>query len=329
MKSLPSKLLFVLTIIFILSACSKNSTVPNPVIPRGSDSSSMSDVIYAVNKNYLGQNEQLGLDIYFPTNNSTVSKSPLVLFIHGGGFLDGNKKSAKNDCQVLASKGFTVASIDYRLGWTKDNTNPCTSNVDEALNAFYRAQQDARAALRFLVSKAATYSIDVTNIFIVGASSGAQIAMAIPYLTQDSAEVYYPGVSKNLGLLDNAGNNLKNTYSIKGIGCMWGSLINTSLITQQNAVPSIFFHGQQDGVIPWNVGYGYNCSNFPIGYGAKPLYDRLTSLGVAAVAHIDPLGGHGIYDSQFNEENIACFFNSVINGQAQTGFYTTKISSCN
>ena len=306
----------------------KNNTAPIPVTPPGSDSSIISNIVYATNTNYLGQNQQLALDIYLPTNNSTVLKSPLVLFIHGGGFLDGDKKSAKNDCQVLASKGFTVASIDYRLGWTKNNTNPCASNVSEALNAFYRAQQDARAALRFLVANAATYSIDVNQVFVVGASSGAQIAMAIPYLSQDSANQYYPGISNTLGLLDNAGNNLKNTYSIKAIGCMWGSLINTSLITKQNAVPSIFFHGEQDAVIPWNVGHGYNCDNFPLGYGAKPLYDRLTSLGVAAVAHIDPLGGHGIYDTQFNEDNIACFFTSLMQNQPQTGYYTTQLSNC-
>ncbi|MEP7320068.1 MAG: alpha/beta hydrolase [Panacibacter sp.] len=327
MKSFPSVFTTILCSFFLLAACSKNSVTPTPVT-RPNDSI-ISDIVYASNINYLGQSQPLALDLYMPTNNSAATTFPLILFIHGGGFLEGDKRSAKNDCQLLASKGFIVASIDYRMGWTKNNVDPCASNINEALNAFYRAQQDARAALRFLVANATTYSIDVEHLFVVGASSGAQTALAIPYLTQDSADFYYPGISKTLGLLDNSGNNLKNTYSIKGIGSMWGSLINTSLITKQNAIPTIFFHGEQDGVIPWNTGHGYNCESFPVGYGSAQLYQKLSSLGIPAVAHIDPLGGHGIYDTQFNEENIACFFASLSGKNPQTGYYTSKISNCN
>ena len=81
-----------------MAACSKNNTAPIPAIPAGSETGIISNIVYATNTNYLGENQQLELDIYLPTNNSILSKSPLVLFIHGVGFLEGDKKTAKNDC---------------------------------------------------------------------------------------------------------------------------------------------------------------------------------------------------------------------------------------
>ena len=195
--------------------------------------------------------------------------------------------------------------------------------------AFYRSQQDARASIRFLISNANKYSIDTNWIFIEGSSAGAGIALGLAYDTQAALDKYLPGMSDSLGLLNTSGNSLKNTYSFKGIGSMWGSLLFSSdVITSSNAIPTIFFHGELDSVVPWDTGYLYSCSKFSFNYGSKSLYDRLISFGVPAVAHIDPLAGHGIYTSQFNQENIACFFNGLMTKRPQSGYYTTQVSNC-
>jgi hypothetical protein len=49
-------------------------------------------------------------------------------------------------------------------------------------------------------------------------------------------------------------------------------------------------------------------------------------MGVPAVAQVDPSGGHGVYTIPFRADNIACFLNSLMNKQPESGFYINKAS---
>lgn len=101
---------------------------------------------------------------------------------------------------------------------------------------------------------------------------------------------------------------------------MWGGLGNTGIITKSNAVPTLFFHGQLDGVVPCNVGRVYNCPLFFMQYGSTPIYNQLKSYGVSAVAHIDPNGGHGVYSYDFRVRNMTCFFKNVMQKKYQSAY---------
>ena len=52
------------------------------------------------------------LDIYYPENTS--QPLPVIIDIHGGGWIYGCKEINRNFCLRLAKKGFIVASINYR-----------------------------------------------------------------------------------------------------------------------------------------------------------------------------------------------------------------------
>lgn len=67
-------------------------------------------------------------------------------------------------CQEFAKRG--AATINYRLG--RDQ-----SNKDDQIVASYRAQQDAIAAMRFIVNNANIARIDTNWLFIGGSSAGA------------------------------------------------------------------------------------------------------------------------------------------------------------
>ena len=318
--------------VLLFWGCSKNSGDTGRVTPPTDttatfDGQIISDIVYGSNKDYLGNNVTLALDIYLPKEAST-TKLPFIMYIHGGSFLVGDKEASKSDCKILASAGFVTATINYRLGWTDNEPSKCDADTGKLAAAWYRAQQDTRAALRYLIANASKYSIDTNWIFIEGASAGAEAALGAAYFPQDSADFYLGGIVDTLGPLDNAGNKLTNTYSIKGVGSMWGAINSPYLISPQNAVPTIFFHGGEDPTVPYDIGHYFSCDNFPIGYGTKVLYDRLNSFGISTVAYVDPTAGHGIYDDQFNEPNIACFFKSVMANEKQNGFYTTKVSIC-
>ena len=105
---------------------------------------------------------------------------------------------------------------------------------------------------------------------------------------------------------------------------MWGAVGDLSMITRANAVPTIFFHGTDDPVVPFNIDNFYLCNSYPMAYGTKPVYDLLTSYGIPAVAHIEPGGGHGVFTDGFRADNSACFLNSIMAPdpkEAEKGYY--------
>lgn len=100
------------------------------------------------------------LDLYLPTTAS--GPFPLVIMVHGGGFMFGDKADGAGLTGVdqLLEAGYAVASINYRLS-------------DEAT---YPAQiNDAKAAVRFLRAKAADYNLDPERFGAWGASAGGNL----------------------------------------------------------------------------------------------------------------------------------------------------------
>lgn len=89
--------------------------------------------------------------------------TPVVLFIHGGGFRGGtNKKVNQGMLKELLVAGISVASIEYRFV------------ADKPLPA---AHHDSLRALQFIRSKAAQWNIDKKRFGAFGGSAGAQICM--------------------------------------------------------------------------------------------------------------------------------------------------------
>lgn len=288
------------------------------------------NIIYGNNLDYRGRNQTLRMDIYLPQKASSASKSnkyPVLLLVHGGGFQTGDKSQTASFAKLMNEKGFTVATINYRLGWQRIPTNKCDNSMLKSSEAVYRALQDTRASLRFIAANADKYQLDTNWIFAGGSSAGAVSVLNAAYYTDAAASDNFPGYSKKFGPID-ASNSLKNVFAIKSIVNMWGAIDDLDLISKKTAIPTISFHGAQDDVVNFNVGYFFSCNKTRLGYGSKPIYDKLTSMSISAVAHIDPVGGHGVYDENFQVNNISCFLNNVIKNRKQTGFFYNLDGDC-
>lgn len=138
---------------------------------------------------YQGLPFSVALDFYKPTGDDNCLR-PLVLMIHGGAWFAGTRKDSDVTavCQQLATRGYAVASLEYRLGHHKSNdytpyaacpVDQCiyVSDSSEIIRAVYRGVQDARSALRFLASRTELDSTDGNNFFIGGISAGAFVAL--------------------------------------------------------------------------------------------------------------------------------------------------------
>ncbi len=90
-----------------------------------------------------------------------VAHPPLLIFVHGGAWMNGNKTQYP---AFLVQRGFAVASLDFR----SSNEAPFPADVF-----------DIKAGIRFLRAQAAMYGYRTDRIAIVGASSGGHLAQLV------------------------------------------------------------------------------------------------------------------------------------------------------
>jgi Carboxylesterase type B len=258
--------------------------------------------VFAVATNYSGVIDSLKINVYFPnTNIDPLPERPLILCVHGGEFLSGNKSDMELTARQLARKGYVAATMDYRLGWDAGIANNCNGSLSEYRKALYRSVQDVRAALRFITYHASMYKIDTANLFLLGQDAGAIAAMHTGFMDQVEANQRFPDLEAMLGSLHTSGNNLNETFSLKGIINWCGGIVDTSLIQSDESIPVLSLHGIKDSIMPWVAGNLYYCTNpdfaYQMFYGPVSIHQRLKNIGICSEANYDANGEHCIFPS--------------------------------
>jgi acetyl esterase len=110
-----------------------------------------------------GSDARQRLDIYRPAAAMTAgaadsSALPIIVTLHGGGFIRGDKSERANLGLRLAREGFVVVVPGYRLG----PAHPWPAGAE-----------DVRLVLEWLQENAATYGGDIQRVFVSGESAGA------------------------------------------------------------------------------------------------------------------------------------------------------------
>lgn len=135
-----------------------------------------------------GQSTAQKIDLYLPQRAKPAEGFPLVVYIHGGGWRNGDRSMVHGKPGFFAAKGFAMASVGYRL-------------LPEA--PVEQQAQDVAAALSKLLVDARALGIDPARIVVMGHSAGAHLAALIAtdpaYLKADLSRI--AGVI----LLDGAG----------------------------------------------------------------------------------------------------------------------------
>lgn len=273
--------------------------------------------------------DSLRMDIYYPTGAMSDKKYPLLVYCHAGGFTGGNRFNVSAICDRFADSGFITVGFDYRVGYKKGDTRNCEADTLTQNNAIYRAMQDANACMRFLVAHANEYNIDTSKVFLGGSSAGAVLALYTAYVNDSVAKRYWPESYRSLGSTQTSGNNLTNTYNLKGVVSLWGALKDDDMIdTNYRAYPTILFRGDEDEGIPDSFGHYATCVNYPTVFGATGIYTRLRALNVPAVYHLLSLGNHSAYDDQFCVKESVCFLRAIMQGRAYSGQFVSYDESC-
>ncbi len=261
---------------------------------------SITNIVYGNAIDYQGNQTSLLLDVYFPKSSADqLTERPLVLMIHGGGFLAGNKNDRKIECLALAQRGYVAATMNYRLGWN-------TGIPSDQVVAMYRAHQDAHAALRFLTFNQGNYGIDTNWMFVGGSSAGAITSNNVVYTDQSEWNAYYPGIETTLGSIDTSGNSYTNTFELNGIFNNWGA-VPLGAMQMDEMIPQIAFHGELDPTV--------DIDTAAFLMGSRSIHYTLLENGVCSDITVDPSGLHGIYTNLqgaiFRASKASCFFRSV------------------
>src|SRR4051794_31496741 len=111
---------------------------------------------------------ELLLDLYLPQSSVP---TPVVIWLHGGGWRRGDRSFAPDLERYFACRGFAMVNIEYRLSG----------------QARFPAQlEDVRDAIRWVRREAARFGLDGSRVALWGASAGAHLgALAATTAVED------------------------------------------------------------------------------------------------------------------------------------------------
>ena len=210
------------------------------------------------------------LDIYVPQARD---KKTAIMFIHGGGFAQGNKDEwMAYYAAIYAKAGFVTTSINYRL--TPNHVFPAAIN-------------DTRDALQWMKEHAGEYGYDANKIVLVGYSAGATLALNVG-LADDTgvAAIVSSAPATDLGLLMLPVPNETEIHKKlrQGLKTYMGGqppkLASPIFQVSDNDPPVFLFHGDKDNFVSITQSVG--------------LAQKLKQHDVPVLLRVFPGAAHGV-----------------------------------
>ncbi len=282
-------------------------------LSKQKDESNQKDFRVLPNLPYAGtQNPRQTLDLVLPTNPSGKKKLPLIIWIHGGGWKNGDKRSGLSPHRlpaIVQTGKYIGASIGYRLSG----------------EAIWPAQiHDCKAAIRWLRANAEKYGFDPDKIIAWGSSAGGHLVSMLGvshgvkeldgkignYTDQSSrvhAVINYYGPSALLQMDDHPSKIIHNAPDSPESQLIGGPIQKNRKKTKQ-ASPlhhiskddSIFihFHGTDDPLVPFHQSVIF--------------HRALQKKGVASKFITLQKGGHSM-PSNYTQEKVIPFLEELLN----------------
>ncbi|MBM4177747.1 MAG: hypothetical protein FJ211_00230 [Ignavibacteria bacterium] len=295
------KPLVSLIVIYALSQCAPTLHA-QLFVDQSYKIKSFKDVQYATAIGFNGRTDTLRMNIVVPTNDNT-TRRPLVVWIHGGGFIQGSRADFQTLAESWARRGYTAVTISYRLGIHGGLFDPPFA-FDEAelIRACFRGIQDIRTGLRFLAKNAAQHGIDTSRIVIGGASAGSIVALHASYI--DPLDKLPAAIGKisavtrangtfarpDMGSYEGTQHTEVPTPSVDVVLNIFGALLDLSYLDNAPFIPLFSYHQTDDPVVACGVNRPYHrvplvSGNYPLLSGTCAIVQELAKRTIPAASY--------------------------------------------
>ncbi|MHC9296974.1 carboxylesterase/lipase family protein [Mycobacterium sp. LTG2003] len=147
----------------------RDATVPGPTAPQARrDGFGRLDMSPFFGPGWIGDPDYLTVNVWAPP---AASRAPVMVFVHGGGFVSGSTRSPLYDGAAFARDGVVLVTVTYRLG--------IAGFLDLAGAPANRGLLDVLAALRWVQDNIAAFGGDPDNVTLFGQSAGATITAGV------------------------------------------------------------------------------------------------------------------------------------------------------
>ncbi|MCC8036048.1 MAG: alpha/beta hydrolase [Rikenellaceae bacterium] len=254
--------------------------------------------------------QELMLDKYSPAWES-IHPSPCVIFMFGGGFFTGQRDGSYYIpyFRFLVENGYTVISIDYRLGFKDFRDGPpqdtrkmgkikmAKAFVAAFKNAIDIAVEDLFDATAFIIDRSAGWNIDPHGIIANGSSAGAISVLHGEYAICNG---------------ENVALKLPDGFRYAGIISFAGAIFVEArdINFMSPPCPIILFHGSADSNVPYDkikkLGRGF--------YGSEHISAKLTRIGAPHAFYSVEGGTHTVAATPMNEnrEDILSYLDKLV-----------------
>jgi acetyl esterase/lipase len=252
------------------------------------------NIVYRVANNYEAK-----LDVYQPAGKS--QPTPVVIVIHGGGWIAGTKEERTLEIAPFLQMGFAAVNVEYRLAQT--SLAPA-------------AVEDCRCALHWVFANAKKYNFDPTRVVLQGGSAGGHLVLTTGMLSpaagfdkecwtgQENFWSQNPGTDSDprvaaivnwFGISDVL--DELHGPNAKGYAVIWlGDQPNADELAKRlspinyvnkNTPPIITIHGDKDALVPYEQ--------------SVRLHKALDAAGVPNQLYTVPGANHGGFSYEQNQ----------------------------
>jgi acetyl esterase/lipase len=250
-RKLGFHLLLMISLFFPLSSTRAQTAALPEALARAVEISRRymveANITYITANNYEAK-----LDVYRPRD--LTQPNPVVIFIHGGGWVAGTKEGSALELLPYLMMGFSVVNVEYRLA---------------RVSLAPAAVEDCRCALQWVIRNAERYKFDTNKIVVTGMSAGGHLALMTGMLPaaagldrqcSGTTDMKVAAIINWYGITDV--NDLLDGPNMKGYAVVWlGSQINRDEIARRvspltyvraGLPPILTIHGDADPTVPYN-----------------------------------------------------------------------------
>ena len=292
----------------------------------------------------------LSMDIYQPVGDDFINR-PVIIFAHGGTFIFGSKNNPTvvELCESFAKRGYVTASINYRLsgdffGILEQFT--FYTSTENAYEVVLNAMMDGKAAVRYfrkdVVENGNTYGIDPNQIWAGGNSAGGVLFLHVGHvqsidefiapLDDNRASIATSVFNSIGGDIEGGSGNPGYSSEISGVISLAGALHRSEYVDSDD-IPTVFAHGDNDGVVPYDCNGFQNNPSYDQLCGGGALINNFQSMGINSDLLTFPGDGHCPWDASSSKMNqvislISDFVYQNLDCQESVTLFE-ETSSCN